>query len=185
MAHESSNPKVRMMFVTAILAAISLAVFDQIFRSYYNMMMEGEESEKVLTVAPKQLLALRAAEQQRLTSAAMPIDRAMKELGTRGREDPALKDVAKTDITPQASNDLGAVTGWGLLAASAAPAALLAPVPTDEHTSSGDAGAFAMDGGGPGAVLATDAGFPSDARAPSVVPNLAPRGPFPEAGAQH
>ena len=43
MAHESSNPKVRMMFVIAICAALGLAIFDQIFRSYYNMMMEGEE----------------------------------------------------------------------------------------------------------------------------------------------
>src|SRR5450432_1660156 len=119
MAHESSNPKVRVLLIGAFAAAISLALFDQIFRSYYNSMMEEEESEKVLTVAPKQLLDLRTAEQARLTSAALPIDRAMKELATRGREDPTLKDLAKADITPEPSNDNAALIGWGQLAPKA------------------------------------------------------------------
>ena len=175
MAHESSNPKVRVMFLVAIVSAISLGVFDQIFRSYYNSMMEEEEAEKVLTVAPKQLIALRAAEQQRLTSAALPLDRAMKELATRGREDPTLKDLSKADISPEASNDMGAVVGWGLLG-NKAPAT----APVNDHAANADAGTLTADGGG--AVLATDAGFASDAKAAAPVPNPAPHGPVPEAG---
>jgi hypothetical protein len=177
MAHESSNPKVRVMFLVAVVSAISLGVFDQIFRSYYNAMMEEEESEKVLTVAPKQLIALRAAEQQRLTSAALPLDRAMKELAARGREDPALKDLSKADISPEASNDMGAVVGWGLLGNKAPEPA---PAPVNDHAASSDAGTLMADGGG--AVLATDAGFASDAKAAAPVPNPAPHGPVPEAG---
>src|SRR5258708_27092202 len=104
MAHESANPKVRIMFLVAIVSGLGLVIFDQIFRSYYTAMMEEEESEKVLTVSPKQLIALRAAEQQRLTSAAVPLDRAMKELSSRGRDDPALKALGKADITPEPGN---------------------------------------------------------------------------------
>jgi hypothetical protein len=100
------------MFVIAILSALTLGVLDQIFKSYFNMMMEEEEQEKVLGVPPVQLNQLRSLEQQRLTAASLPIDRAMKELATRGREDPALKDLAKTDITPQPSNDQGPLVGW-------------------------------------------------------------------------
>ncbi len=155
MAHESSNPKVKVLILAAIGAAISLALFDVVFRSYYTAMMEGEESEKVLTVAPKQLIELRAAEQQRLTAAALPIDRAMKELATRGREDPALKKLSAADITPEPSNDNGAVVGWGLLVT--APPAAATPGPTD-HLAAGDAGPTSMGGGDGGTPLATDSG---------------------------
>jgi hypothetical protein len=148
MAHESANPKIRVMFVIAIFSALTLAVLDQIFKSYFSMMMEEEESEKVLTVPPTQLNNLRAQEQQRLTSASLPIDRAMKELATRGREDPALKDLAKTDISPQPSNDQAALVGWNGLGreAGAAPAVEQDAAPT-----------MAMDGAVP---LAADAGPP-------------------------
>jgi hypothetical protein len=177
MAHESSNPKVRIMFVTAIVAGISLVVFDQAFRSYYNSMFEEEEAEKVLTVPPKQLQALRAAEQQRLTSAALPLDRAMKELGTRGRDDKGLKDLAKVDITPEASNDTGALVGWGLLG-NKLPAPAAAPAP--DHAALGDGGvALGADGGaehaatGDAAAPKADAAVapaPRDPHAPAPVP---------------
>ncbi len=172
MAHESSNPKVKVMIIAAILSGVGLMAFDAVFRSYYTAMMEDEESEKVLTVAPKQLLELRAAEKQRLTSAALPIDRAMKELSTRGREDPGLKDVSKIDISPQPSNDQGALTGWGMLA-KAVPAP--APAPSDHA----DGGAPTVHAGDGGAALATDAGAPHAAQLPEAgapVPHPAPGG---------
>ena len=179
MAHESSNPKVRMMLIVAFIAAISLVLFDQIFRSYYNSMMEEEESEKVLTVVPKQLNDLRAAEQTRLTSAALPIDRAMKELATRGREDPALKTLGKADITPEPSNDNAALAGWGLLAVKPVepPGHGDAPAPAPgDHGAAGDAGPTAAGDGG--IALATDAGARAGdaavrdaAAAPAPAPN--------------
>ena len=183
MAHETSTPKIRTMLIVAAFSAMSLAIFDQIFKSYFHMMMEEEEAEKVLTVPTTQLTALRAAEQQRLTSATLPIDRAMKELATRGREDPALKDLAKTDITPQPSNDNGAQVGWGLAAKSAAPAAPAPPAPTD-HMAPGDHGAMAGDAG---ATSAGDAGAPApnavkDAGWGLAPPHAPPRVPAPEAG---
>jgi type II secretory pathway pseudopilin PulG len=145
MAHESANPKIRVMFVIAIFSALTLGLLDQVFKSYFNMMMEEEEQEKVLGVAPAQLNQLRAAEQQRLTSAALPIDRAMRELATRGREDPALKDLSKTDITPQPSNDQGPLTGWTQLGreagAAAAPDLGAGADAGPQPTAAGDAGA--------------------------------------------
>jgi len=153
MAHESANPRIRVMFAIAISSALSLAVLDQVFKSYFNMMMEEEEHDKVLGVPPLQYNELRAQEQQRLTSASVPISKAMKELAIRGREDPSLKDLANTDISPQPSNDQAALVGWaGLGREAGAPAA---PAPTDhtlpaDHTppAGADAGAH-PDGAAP------------------------------------
>src|SRR5882724_10877440 len=148
MAHESSNPKIRGMFLIAIAAALSLAIFDQIFKSYFTMMMEEEESEKVLTVAPKQLLELRAADQQRLTSAALPIDRAMKEMAMRGRDDPSLKDLAKTDISAQPSNDLSPQVGWnGLVVTTPAPVGNPAPTSSAPYVNADGGPTFEADAG--------------------------------------
>src|SRR5262249_55758913 len=144
MAHETAGPKIGGMFLIAILSAITLGVLDQVFKSYFTMMMEEEEHEKVLGVAPVQLNQLRAAEKQRLTSAGIPIDRPMKELATRGREDPALKDLAKTDITPQASNDQAPLVGWSLLAKDAGS---VTQTPTTTAPGAGDHGATDHGGG--------------------------------------
>ncbi len=172
MAHETANPKVRFMVILALASAVTLVLFDMMFKSYFTMMMEEEERAKVLTVPPTQLHNLRAAEQQRLTSTQLPIDRAMRELATRGREDPALKDIAKTDISPQPSNDMGALVGWSLMAKDAGP------VPTTpEHAPSpaADAGtATATDAQATPAT--TTATHPGDAAA------ALPHAPAPEAG---
>jgi hypothetical protein len=57
------------------------------------------------TPTDPKLLQVRAAEHQKLTSGALPIDRAKQQLAQRGR-------LGFSRITPKASEDLGAMAGW-------------------------------------------------------------------------
>jgi hypothetical protein len=150
MAQETSNPK-GIVIVAVVLSAVGIVLFQQLVASYYDATLSAEQYDKLLGLPAAQLDELHKGEAQRLTTASLPIDRAVKELSTRGREDPSLKDVSKTDITPQPSNDSAAITGWALLATTAAPAT--ATDPTAPATT-----AAAADAGAPAAI--TDAGAP-------------------------
>ena len=173
MGHEKSAPHIKTILIVAGISVVTLGLLEQGFRSYYNFMFEDEESRKVLTVPTTELNKLREAEQQHLTSGKLPLDRAMRELATRGRDNASLHDLG-TDITPVQSTD--PVPVWGLNAkdggAAAAPAV--------------DAGTATTDDSGK-ATLATDGGPATNGSAKDASPTLAaeagtPTHAAPEAG---
>ena len=149
MGHEKSAPHIKTILIVAGISVVTLGLLEQGFRSYYNMMFEDEESRKVLTVPTTELNKLREGEQQHLTSGKMPIDRAMRELAMRGRDNASLHDLG-TDITPVQSTD--PVPVWGLNVKDAGT-----PAPAT------DGGAAMMSGDGGAAMMATDGGPAGDA----------------------
>ncbi len=146
MGYEKSAPHIKTILIVAGISVVTLGLLEQGFRSYYNEMFESEEARKVLTVPTTQLNQLRENEQQHLTSGKMPLDKAMRELGQRGRGNPSLAELG-TDITPVQSTD--PVPMWGLLvkdggaAPAPAPGATPAPVADDAGAAMmGDAAAI-------------------------------------------
>ena len=183
MAHETSSPKIRAIMTTAIIAVIVLVGLKFVFDSYFITMMEEEEARKQALYPPVQLDQLRASENQHLTSGALPIDKAMTELATRGRENPSLKELPNADIAPQASNDPQAMIGWTQLGVDAASVPQPRYPDGGEATSLSDAGQVIMTGEG-GVVFVGDAApedlMPKDGAAPTLAPRNANK---PEAGA--
>src|SRR4051812_48268834 len=107
MAHETSAPNIKTIIIGAVVAVISLGILDLVLKSYYIAMFEEEEQIKVLHVPTTALNKLREAEQARLTSGTMPIDKAMRDLAARGLDNGAPRKVNGIDFTPEASNDPG------------------------------------------------------------------------------
>jgi hypothetical protein len=109
MATENSPPQIRIILTVAFSSVVILAALNYVFHSYYLMMTE--EVEHAHLAKPEELLKLREGEQRNLTTAPLPIAKAMQELASRGRTNYAAF-AQSADITPEPSNDLGPMVGW-------------------------------------------------------------------------
>jgi hypothetical protein len=152
----------KLIVTVGLLAVFTLVSLKFIIGSYYISMTEAEQHESIS--APEQLTQLRAEQNKALQQSSVPIDVAMKNLATSGR------DNAPPIITPQQSNDLGPLQGWSQLPHEvqqfAAP-----PPPTVPSTALATDGGVA-DGGHDGGAhaTATDAGRPTPPTAPPPPP---------------
>jgi hypothetical protein len=102
--------------------------------TYFDFMEQAEKQRKFGSLKPEALMSLRASEATRLSAGAIPIDKAMAELASRGRMG------IGPDLAPSASRDVAPLQGWAKMPIEV-PSAMLA-----------DAGAPAP------AVTAPDAG---------------------------
>ena len=103
MATDNSPPRIRLILVMALGTVGTLFVLKFVFDSYFTFMFEGEAKAK--QAIPAELLKLHEEEAKKLTGSPIPIDKAMGELASKGRESSAL-------IAPQPSQDDGPLVGW-------------------------------------------------------------------------
>ncbi len=159
MATDNSPTRNKLIFVLAAVTVVILGALKFAFDDYFAFMMEGEAKAKLAT--PTELEALHAEEAKKLASGPLPIDQAMKQLGTQGRE-------ASPLITPQPSNDDGPLVGWskGERAIRAAEEAKNAPPPepmpmkTADMADAGATPTAAVADGGKATPEKSDAGAP-------------------------
>ncbi len=165
MATDNTPPRLKLIVTIGVITLITLVGIKFATESYFAMMSDEAQREKLAPTRDRD--EQHKAEQAALTNAAIPIDKAMAEIGKAAR--PAA-------IAPQQSEDLGPMTGWSKLPKPAptphAPAPAPAPAMDDAGAAAaGDAGAM---------PLAGDAGAPSptatDAGAPHPLPHPAPAG---------
>lgn len=145
MATDNTPPRLKLIVTIAVITVITLIGIDFVLKSYYAMMTDEATREKLAPTRDRD--EQHKAEQAALTNAAIPVEKAMADIGKGER--PAV-------IAPQQSDDLGPMTGWSKLpkpAPTAHPHAAEAPAPA-----AGDAGAAAGDAGA--VPLAGDAGAP-------------------------
>lgn len=163
---DSSAPKVRLLATIGLLAVFLLVGMKFALDSYWSITTEGYAKE--LLTPNTELDELRAKQEKDLNESPIPINAAMKQLASKGREG------ASANITPQQSEDLDPMRGWASLKKDVA-----APAPTNVVPAElGDGGALsATDGGTEGDASAvpamTDAGAPhvaTDAGAPHAPP---------------
>src|SRR5277367_5472378 len=109
MATENSPPQIRTILTVAFSSIVILAALNYVFRSYFLMMTEQVEHDHL--AKPEELIKLREGEQRNLTTAPLPIAKAMQELSSRGRTNYSAF-LPQADITPEQSNDLGPMVGW-------------------------------------------------------------------------
>ena len=147
MATDKSEPKIGLIFSVGLLCVVILVVVHAALTSYFNFALQGEELRKFGEVKPTALLALRAAEKDRLAAGAMPIDKAMEQVARQGRKN------APPEIAPGPSKDLAALTGWSKMPAEVPPAMMLAEVDAGAPLATGpamaDGGAKPADAGAP------------------------------------
>jgi hypothetical protein len=137
MAIDKSEPRVGVIFRIGLLVIVLLVATRALLNSYFDQLAHAEEIRKVGKAVPTQLLDLRADEEHRLTSGAMPIEQAMQTVATKSRA------TASPDIMPSASRDIAPLQGWSKLPQEV-PAMMTAPPPAPEAV---DAGAPAGDAG--------------------------------------
>ncbi len=139
MATDKSEPRTGLIFKIGFLSIIILLSLRAALVSYFNNMASAEEERKFGHIAPEALANLRADEKQRLSSGAMPVDKAVQEIVARGRM------AASPDIAPSASKDLAPMQGWTRMPGEVPPAMTVA---TPEGADGGASGpAVGMDGG--------------------------------------
>lgn len=148
MATDNTPPRLKLIVTIAVITVITLIGINFVLESYYAMMTDTAAREKLAPTRDRD--EQHKAEIAALTNAALPIDQAIAQLG---------KGTRPEAITPQASEDLGPMTGWTKLpkpAPTAHPAAqALETAPVS------DGGAPLADGGAPlaaGAHPVGDAG---------------------------
>lgn len=153
----------KLIVTVGLLAVFTLVSLKFIIGSYYISMTEAEQHESMS--APEQLTQLRAEQNKALQQASVPIDVAMKNLATSGR------DNAPPLISPQQSNDLAPLQGWAPLAHDVQPFAAPPPPTVPATATSMDGGV--TDGGHDGGAhtTATDAGHATAPTAPAPAPN--------------
>jgi hypothetical protein len=141
MAIDNTPPRLKLIVTIAVITVITLVSLDFVFRSYYATMTEEAAREKTAPTTDKD--EQRKAEMASLTGA--QLDQAKVTLAKGGRPEA---------ITPQPSEDTGAMTGWSKL-----PKPLPAPTPAAAPAAVvPDAGATPTAAGDAGAVHAADAG---------------------------
>lgn len=160
MATDNTPPRLKLIVTIAVITVITLVGIDFVTKSYFAMMTDHALHEKLAPTKDKNTQA--EAEKAAFASAALPLDQAMAQLA-KGRPE---------GITPQASDDLGPMTGWSKLP-KPAPAAHPHTEPTAAAADAGAAPAAAGDAGAAPAV-AGDAGA-----------KPAPHHPAGDAGAHH
>lgn len=172
MASDNSAPKVRLLATIGLLAIFVLAGTKFALDSYWSYSTEGYAKE-ILT-PNTQVDDLRVKQKKDLEGSPIPINMAMKDLASKGREG------ASADVTPQQSEDLDPMRGWIKLKKD-----VVAPAPTAVAPALvvlGDGGAMLASDAG--AMLASDAGAAKmDAAAPTDagVRHVAPPPPPPHA----
>ncbi len=122
MATDKSQPRVGLIFKIAVFSIATLVVVHATLVAYFDDVARAEEHRKFGEVKPEALLNMRADERGRLASGAVPIDKAMQQLASRGRM------AASPDIVPSASKDLAPLQGWSKMPAEVPPA-MTAPEP--------------------------------------------------------
>jgi hypothetical protein len=187
MAIDNTPPRLKLIITIAVITVITLVGIDFVLRGYYAYM--SDEAQRLKLAPTTALNEHRAAEKAALAEALMPLDQAMMQLAKGTRTDV---------VTPQASDDLGAMTGWSKLPKPAPTAGAhgattagidggALPVPPSGHggVMTGDAGALPAHDRGAHAGGA-DAGarklMPRAPGADGGVANPAPRAPAKDAG---
>lgn len=172
MAIDNTPPRLKLIVTIAVITVITLVAIDFVTKSYYAMMTDEAKHEKIAPTRDKD--EQMKAEQAALTGASMPVDQAMAQIA---------KGTRPEAITPNASDDVGPVTGWSKLPH---------PAPTTQHPVAGgnedaEHTGAAMDGGAGDAGAAADGGAKkagADAGAPKRPAPGAP-GPGAPKGDQH
>ena len=143
MAIDNTPPRLKLIITIAVITVITLVAIDFATKSYYAMMTDEAKHEKIAPTRDKD--EQMKAEQAALTGASMPVDQAMAQIAKGARPE---------TITPNASDDVGPVTGWAKLphpAPTTQHAVSGTGAPTDEADggalATGDAGAMMGDGG--------------------------------------
>ena len=121
MATESSDPRIAFILKVGVLAIGTLVVTHLALSAYFDDMARAELYRKVGSTKPDALTSLRTDEKQRLSSGAMPIDQAMKQLSVKGRMG------ASPDIVPSASKDVAPLQGWTRLPIDVPPPMMAPP----------------------------------------------------------
>jgi hypothetical protein len=167
MATDNSQPRNQLILVLAVGTVLILFGLKFVFDSYFVGMMETEAKAK--QAQPEELWKLRDDEKKKLEGSPVPIQKAMGDLVSKGRESSPL-------ITPAPSDDQAPMVGWSQGTHALAAAAAGGAAPGDHHdapvaagsdagvttTTSATADAAKPDAGPP-ATAAKDAG-------PAVVP---------------
>jgi hypothetical protein len=143
MATDSSEPRVGLIAKVGVFAVFVLVATRAGLSAYFDHEVQEELQAKVGSAKPEALMNMRASETQRLSGGAMPIDKAMAQLATRGRLGTG------PELVPSASRDVAPLQGWSKMPGEVPPA-MTAPPP-----SAAEADAGAADAGRP---RAADAG---------------------------
>ena len=123
MQTDSADPRTGLVFRIGILAVVTLLVTHAGLTAYFDRMAKDETYRKVGSLKPEALMAMKADEQQRLSSGSMPIDKAMQMLSAKGRMG------IGPELMPSASRDVAPMQGWMQMPGEV-PAALMVPEPT-------------------------------------------------------
>jgi hypothetical protein len=115
MAIDKSEPRSGLILKIGVLAVATLVAVHASLVAYFDHIAQAEEHRKFGDVKPEALLSVRASEKERLSSGPVPIEKAMRELATRGR-------TASPEIVPSASKDLAPLQGWSKMPAEVPPA---------------------------------------------------------------
>jgi hypothetical protein len=169
MATDNTPPRLKLIVTIAVITVITLIGINFVTESYYAMMTDQAQREKIAPTHDRE--EQHKAEMAAFTSAALPIEKAIAEVGKGDR--PAL-------ITPQQSDDLGPMTGWSKLPKPApTPHPHVEPPPAAPEADggaalAGDAGASELAGDAGAPQAAGDAGAPHAAPADAGAPHAAP-----------
>jgi len=120
MASDKSDPRVGLILQVGLLAIVTLLGTRAFLQAYFDRMERAEITRKLGT--NDSLISLRAEEKQQLSGGAMPIDKAMQMLATKGRLN------ASPEIMPSASKDRAPLEGWTRLPGQV-PTAFAVPPP--------------------------------------------------------
>lgn len=158
MAIDTTPPRLKLIVTIAVIVVVTLVGLDFVLKSYYAYMSDDAARGKL---APTLELAEQyKAEQTELTSAVMPIDKAMAEIASGTRAE---------IIAPKQSDDMGPMSGWTKLQKTVPSQ----PTPQRRHE-------MRPDGGEPNGPIVADAGVTT----PAATDAGAPRPIVRDAGAQ-
>ncbi len=128
MATDKSEPKVGLIFRIGLLVIVLLVSIRALLNTYFDEIASAEVLHNRGESIPQPLIDLRASEDERLKSGALPIDKAMQEMVARGRM------AVSPDIMPSASRDFGPMQGWSKLPRDVPPATMAPPAPRASWT---------------------------------------------------
>jgi hypothetical protein len=140
MATEKPEPRTGLILRIGALAVVTLVVVHAALVAYYDKIATAEEQRKIGEVKPESLLNLRADEKSRLDTGPLPIEKAMQDIATKGRN-------ANPAIVPTASKDTAPLGGWQQMPQQLPPGAMVPPPPPPAATVDAGAAAAAGDGG--------------------------------------
>jgi hypothetical protein len=133
MATESSEPRVGLIAKVGVFCIVVLLATRAALNTYFDFMEQAEKQRKFGLIKPEALMSLRASEATRLSAGAIPIDKAMAELASRGRMG------IGPDLAPSASRDVAPLQGWAKLPLEV-PSAMLADAGAAPAVTAPDAG---------------------------------------------